>query len=158
MLPHQLSKMIGRYMVVNETDKNLIVLRQYQMNATEAQIKRALETKNNEYIRHTNGSGKTLISFNERQHLEEEIEKEKVSLLVDRKDLDTQTQKEFDKFEPSSVDYTDNTNHLLKQLEDKSKPMIVTTIQKMANAVKSNDPVMDQYKEDKVIFVIDECH
>src|SRR5699024_3071145 len=82
----------------------------------------------------------------------------KVIFLVDRKDLDTQTQKEFDKFEPGSVDYTDNTKHLLEQLEDKSKPMIITTIQKMANAVKSNAPVMHQYKEDKVIFVIDECH
>src|SRR5699024_3183198 len=104
------------------------------------------------------GSGKTLTSFKASQLLAEEKEIKKVIFLVDRKDLDTQTQKEFDKFEPGSVDYTDNTNHLLKQLEDKSKPMIVTTIQKMANAVKSNDPVMDQYKEDKVIFVIDECH
>lgn len=158
MLPHQLSKMIGRYMVVNETDKNLIVLRPYQMYATEALIKRALETNNNGYIWHTTGSGKTLTSFKASQLLAEEKEIKKVIFLVDRKDLDTQTQKEFDKFEPGSVDYTDNTNHLLKQLEDKSKPMIVTTIQKMANAVKSNDPVMDQYKEDKVIFVIDECH
>ncbi|SOC40750.1 type I restriction endonuclease subunit R [Salinicoccus kekensis] len=158
MLPHHLAKMIGRYMVVDETDKNLIVLRPYQMYATEALIKRALETNNNGYIWHTTGSGKTLTSFKASQLLAQEKEIKKVIFLVDRKDLDTQTQKEFDKFEPGSVDYTDNTKHLLEQLEDKSKPMIITTIQKMANAVKSNAPVMHQYKEDKVIFVIDECH
>lgn len=78
--------------------------------------------------------------------------------LVDRKDLDNQTLAEFNKFQEDSVDFTDNTRKLLKQLADPTLPLIVTTIQKMANAVKSNHSVMESYKHDKVIFIIDECH
>ncbi|WP_411842445.1 type I restriction endonuclease subunit R [Salinicoccus sp. HZC-1] len=158
MLPTHLAKMISRYMIVNETDKNLLVMRPYQVYATEALIDRALNTDKNGYIWHTTGSGKTLTSFKASQLLALEPEIKKVIFLVDRKDLDTQTQKEFTKFQPESVDYTNNTKHLLRQLEDKSKPMIITTIQKMANAIKSNHPVMDDYRTDKVVFVIDECH
>src|SRR5699024_11571200 len=67
--------LVGRFMVVNETDKNLIVLRPYQMYATEALIKRALDTKNNGYIWHTTGSGKTLTSFKASQLLAQERER-----------------------------------------------------------------------------------
>src|SRR5699024_9354103 len=77
---------------------------------------------------------------------------------VDRKDLDSQTYTEFNKFEPDSVDLTNNTKKLLKQLEDPTKPMLVTTIQKMDNAIKSGSPVMNRYENDKVVFIIDECH
>src|SRR5699024_3294693 len=156
--PCRLSKMIGRYMILNETDHNLMVMRPYQVYATEALIEQALETKNNGYIWHTTGSGKTLTSFKASQLLAERPEINKVIFLVDRKDLDAQTMQEFNKFQKDSVDFTTNTAKLERQLADKSQPMIVTTIQKLSNAVKRNNSVMDRYKTDKVIFIIDECH
>lgn len=156
--PCQLADMIGRYMIVNETDHNLMVMRPYQVYATEALINQALETNNNGYIWHTTGSGKTLTSFKASQLLSERPEIQKVIFLVDRKDLDAQTMSEFNKFQKDSVDFTKNTAKLERQLADKSQPMIVTTIQKLNNAVKRNRSVMDQYKTDKVIFIIDECH
>lgn len=156
--PCQLTNMIGRYMIVNETDHNLMVMRPYQVYATEALINQALETNNNGYIWHTTGSGKTLTSFKASQLLSERPEIQKVIFLVDRKDLDAQTMSEFNKFQKDSVDFTKNTAKLERQLADKSQPMIVTTIQKLNNAVKRNKSVMDQYQTDKVIFIIDECH
>ncbi|AVP36170.1 type I restriction endonuclease subunit R [Staphylococcus felis] len=156
--PCHLAKMISRYMIVNETDKILMALRPYQVYAVEAILNRALETNNNGYIWHTTGSGKTLTSFKASQLLSQEEEIKKVIFLVDRKDLDSQTLAEFNKFQDDSVDFTQNTKKLLKQLEDPSQHLIVTTIQKMANAVKSGEAVMDRYREDKVIFIIDECH
>jgi len=156
--PCHAAKMISRYMVVNETDRSLIALRPYQVHAVEAILKRALETQNNGYIWHTTGSGKTLTSFKVSQILAQEEDIQKVIFLVDRKDLDSQTYTEFNKFEPDSVDLTNNTKKLLKQLEDPTKPMLVTTIQKMDNAIKSGSPVMNRYENDKVVFIIDECH
>ena len=156
--PCRLSKMIGRYMILNETDHNLMIMRPYQVYATEALIEQALETKNNGYIWHTTGSGKTLTSFKASQLLAERSEINKVIFLVDRKDLDAQTMQEFNKFQKGSVDLTDSTSKLENQLADKSQPMIVTTIQKLNNAVKRNNSVMNSYKTDKVIFIIDECH
>ena len=84
----------------------------------------------------------------------------KVFFLVDRKDLDSQTIKEFNKFEPDSVDTTDKTEKLVQQIRDINRPLIVTTIQKMSNAIKSPryEKIMEQYRDDKVIFIIDECH
>ena len=153
-----LAKMIARYMVINETDKLLMVMRPYQVYAVEALVRQALETKNNGYIWHTTGSGKTLTSFKASQIIAQEESIEKVFFLVDRKDLDAQTLAEFNKFEADSVDMTDNTYKLLKQMGDRTKPLILTTIQKMANAVKSEHKVIDSYREDRVVFIIDECH
>ena len=155
-----ISKMIARYMVVNETDKILMVMRPYQVYAVEELIKRALETKNNGYIWHTTGSGKTLTSFKASQILANEPGIDKVFFLVDRRDLDSQTEKEFNKFEPGSVDTTDNTSSLIKQIKDLTKPLIITTIQKMANAVNLERYKKDMlpYKDKRVIFIIDECH
>ncbi len=156
--PCHLAKMISRYMVVNETDKALMALRPYQVYAVEKLIDRALETNNNGYIWHTTGSGKTLTSFKASQILSQQKGIEKVIFLVDRKDLDSQTLAEFNKFQQDSVDLTDNTKKLLKQLGDPTLPLLVTTIQKMSHAIKSDNPVMDRYEKDKVIFIIDECH
>lgn len=156
--PCHVAKMLSRYMVLNETDRLLMVLRPYQVYAVEAILQRALETNKNGYIWHTTGSGKTLTSFKASQLLAQEEDIQKVIFLVDRKDLDSQTLAEFNKFEEDSVDLTDNTQTLLKQLGNPSQSLIVTTIQKMSNAVKSNNTVMDRYKDDKVIFIIDECH
>ena len=155
-----LSKIISRYMITNESDKLLMVMRPYQIYAVEAIVNRAFETNNNGYIWHTTGSGKTLTSFKASQILSKEPNIKKVFFLVDRKDLDSQTIAEFNKFEPDSVDTTDRTDTLVKQIKDINKPLIVTTIQKMANAIKSDryTNIMDQYRDEKVVFIIDECH
>lgn len=155
-----ISKVIARYMIINETDKTLMVMRPYQIYAVEALVNRAFETNNNGYIWHTTGSGKTLTSFKASQILASSPNIKKVFFLVDRKDLDSQTLSEFNKFEPGSVDITDKTSTLVKQITDISKPLIVTTIQKMANAIKSDKytKIMEKYKDDRVIFIIDECH
>ena len=155
-----LSKIISRYMITNETDKLLMVMRPYQIYAVESLIKRAFETNNNGFIWHTTGSGKTLTSFKASQILSKEPKIKKVFFLVDRKDLDSQTIAEFNKFEPDSVDTTDKTDTLVKQIKDINKPLIVTTIQKMANAIKNDkySKIMNDYKDEKVIFIIDECH
>ena len=147
-------------MVINDTEKMIMVMRPYQIYAVEKLINRALETNNNGYIWHTTGSGKTLTSFKVSQILSNEPSIKKVFFLVDRKDLDSQTLEEFNKFEKDSVDTTDKTSTLVKQIKDVTKPLIVTTIQKMANAVNSPRyaSIMDKYKEDKVVFIIDECH
>ncbi|NUI83771.1 type I restriction endonuclease subunit R [Staphylococcus borealis] len=154
----RVAKMISRYMITNENDKLLMALRPYQVYAVEALINRATETNNNGYIWHTTGSGKTLTSFKTSQILSRDPGIKKVIFLVDRKDLDSQTLAEFNKFQMDSVDLTDNTHKLLKQLDDPYQKLIVTTIQKMSNAVKTGAKVMDKYKEDKVVFIIDECH
>lgn len=155
-----ISKIISKYMIINDTDKILMVMRPYQIYAVEALINRALNTNNNGYIWHTTGSGKTLTSFKASQILSNEPMIKKVFFLVDRKDLDSQTLQEFNKFEVDSVDTTDKTDTLVKQIKDITKPLIVTTIQKMSNAIKSPQYayIMDKYKDDKVIFIIDECH
>ena len=115
------SKMIARYMVINETDKQLMVMRPYQVYAVEALVKQALETNNNGYIWHTTGSGKTLTSFKASQILANEPDIKQVFFLVDRKDLDTQTFDEFNKFEPGSVDFTNSTYKLVKNIQDSTK-------------------------------------
>lgn len=156
--PCHIAKMISRYMIINETDKILMALRPYQVYAVEALLNRAIETNNNGYIWHTTGSGKTLTSFKASQILAQEPDIKKVIFLVDRKDLDGQTLGEFNKFESDSVDRTFNTKKLLKQMDDPTRKLIVTTIQKMDNAIKLGHPAMEHYKEDKVVFIIDECH
>ena len=74
--------------------------------------------------------------------------------------MDSQTTEEFNKFEAGSVDVTDRTDILVRQMKDKNRQLIVTTMQKMANAVKrpQYEKVMDAYRDEKVVFIIDECH
>ncbi|MCG1085864.1 type I restriction endonuclease subunit R [Staphylococcus epidermidis] len=156
--PCHIAKMISRYMIINETDKVLMAMRPYQVHAVEALIHQATETSNNGYIWHTTGSGKTLTSFKSSQVLSEQENIKKVIFLVDRKDLDNQTEEEFNKFSKGAVDKTKNTSQLVRQLNDKSLPLIVTTIQKMSKAIQNNADALEQYKTDKVVFIIDECH
>ncbi|MDL0112723.1 MULTISPECIES: type I restriction endonuclease subunit R [Mammaliicoccus] len=156
--PCQLAKMISRYMIINETDHILMAMRPYQVHAVEALINQATETNNNGYIWHTTGSGKTLTSFKASQILSEQDDIQKVIFLVDRKDLDSQTEEEFNKFAKGVVDKTNNTSQLVRQLNDRSLPLIVTTIQKMSKAIQSNPKALEQYKTNKVVFIIDECH
>lgn len=158
--PCHLAKMISRYMVINDTDKALMVMRPYQVYAVEALVQRATETNNNGYIWHTTGSGKTLTSFKAGQILADEENIKRVFFLVDRQDLDSQTIAEFNKFQKGAVDRTDKTEILIEQIQNPMKRFIVTTIQKMNNAVKNPKyaNVMEPYKQEHVVFIIDECH
>lgn len=153
-------KMLIKFTIINDTDKIMMIMRPYQVYATEALIRQATVTNRNAYIWHTTGAGKTLTSFKTAQILASMPHIKKVIFLVDRKDLDTQTTEEFNKFEAGSVDATEKTTVLVKQMKDKNRQLIITTIQKMANAVKNQRyaAIMDIYKTEKVIFIIDECH
>ncbi len=129
-------KMLTRYTIINDTDKILMVMRPYQVYAVEALVRQASLTNRNAYVWHTTGAGKTLTSFKTAQILAANPNIKKVIFLVDRKDLDSQTTEEFNKFEIGSVDATDRTDVLVKQMQDKNRQLIVTTMQKMANAAK----------------------
>jgi len=157
--PCHIAKMITKYIVLNETYKILMVLRPYQFYAVEKIVERVRNTDKNGFIWHTTGSGKTLTSFKASQILKEIPKVEKVVFVVDRKDLDYQTQKEFDAFEKGSVDATENTRHLVKQLSDNT-PLIVTTIQKLNTAItkERHGKKNEHPKSKKVVFIFDECH
>jgi type I restriction enzyme R subunit len=157
--PCHLSKMISRYIVLAETEKTLMVLRPYQYYAVEELIEKVKTTNKNGYIWHTTGSGKTLTSFKASQIITSLPEVHKVLFVVDRRDLDYQTTKEFNNFSAGSVDGTDNTNALVKQFSDDTK-LIVTTIQKLNNAISNKRHLekMEYLKDKKMVFIFDECH
>ncbi len=151
-----LSKMIAKYTVLNETSRSLMALRAYQYYAVEAILDKALNTNNNGYVWHTTGSGKTLTSFKVSQILAEESSIDKIIFVVDRKDLDYQTFKEFNSFSKGSVDITENTKTLVKQLLGPDK-LIITTIQKLSRAVARHKAI-EGVKDKKTILMFDECH
>ncbi|HHU99431.1 MAG TPA: type I restriction endonuclease subunit R [Bacteroidales bacterium] len=154
-----ISKMICKYIVLNETSKILMVLRPYQYNAVEALVDRVMHSRKNGYIWHTTGSGKTLTSFKASQILTRLSKIKKVVFVVDRKDLDYQTTKEFNSFSKGSVDGTDNTRQLVRQFTDDTK-LIVTTIQKL-NAAISKKHFLERMKplqDERIVFIFDECH
>ena len=155
-----LTEMIDKYMVIKSTEPILMVMRPYQIYAVKAAKKRVLQNNQNGYIFACTGSGKTLTSFKLAQLLRDEPNIDKVIFLIDRKDLDDQTIDEYNSFEKDSVDTSDSTYILVKQLQEKDRKLIVTTIQKMANAVNTSRyaNLMDEYKDKKVVFIIDECH
>ncbi|MCX6269910.1 MAG: type I restriction endonuclease subunit R [Bacteroidetes bacterium] len=154
-----ISKMICKYIVLSEANKILMVLRPYQYFAVEALIDRVKNSVKNGYIWHTTGSGKTLTSFKASQILMNLPQVNKVVFVVDRKDLDYQTTKEFNSFSKGSIDGTDNTQALVKQFSDDTK-LIVTTIQKLNTAISKNrySLRMDKLKDQKIVFIFDECH
>ena len=154
-----LSKMICKYIVLAQASKSLMVLRPYQFWAVEAIIERVRDTNKNGYIWHTTGSGKTLTSFKTAQILMKLPKVEKVVFVVDRKDLDYQTTKEFNSFSDGSVDGTDNTKTLVKQFTDDTK-LIVTTIQKLNTAISKKQYLeqMSMVKDKNIVFIFDECH
>ena len=155
-----IAKMISRYMVLNESSKELIVLRAYQKYAVDAVIKQALENKKNGYVWHTTGSGKTLTSFKVSQILSEEPSIYKVIFVVDRRDLNDQTNKEFNKFCPKCVGTSEHTGALVKNLLSSNNPLITTTIQKLSIAVnrKSTKKKLEKIRDENIIFIYDECH
>ena len=154
-----LSKMICKYIVLNEANKIPMVLRPYQYYAVEALVERVRNTTKNGYIWHTTGSGKTLTSFKAAQILMNMPQVKKVVFVVDRKDLDYQTTKEFNSFSKGSIDGTENTNALVKQFSDDTK-LIVTTIQKLNTAIskKHHQTKMEKLKDERIVFIFDECH
>ena len=154
-----ISKMICKYVVLNETSKILMVLRPYQYYAVEALVDRVMHSRKNGYVWHTTGSGKTLTSFKASQILTRLPKIKKVVFVVDRKDLDYQTTKEFNSFSKGSVDGTDNTRQLVKQFTDDTK-LIVTTIQKLNAAIskKHFTERMRALQDERIVFIFDECH
>jgi type I restriction enzyme, R subunit len=153
------SKMICQYTVLHEASKVLMVLRPYQYYAAEAIIDRVKNSTRNGYVWHTTGSGKTLTSFKTSQVLMNMTNIYKVVFVVDRKDLDYQTTREFNSFSAGSIDGTDNTAALVRQFSDDTK-LIVTTIQKLNTAItkKYHQGKMALLKDEKMIFIFDECH
>lgn len=157
--PCHISKMICKYVVLAEVTKSLMILRPYQYHATEAIIDRVVNTNKNGYIWHTTGSGKTLTSFKTAQILMKLPNVHKVVFVVDRKDLDYQTTKEFNSFSQGSVDGTDNTASLVKQFNDDTR-LIVTTIQKLNTAINKQRYLekMENLRDKHIVFIFDECH
>ena len=160
--PCHISKMICKYTVLNETHKQLMVLRPYQYYAVEALVDKVLNSNKNGYIWHTTGSGKTLTSFKASQVLVKLKDIAKVVFVVDRKDLDYQTNKEFDSFKKGCVDATNNTKQLVEQFEDTDpdRKLIVTTIQKLNTAISKQKYLskMEPLQNQKIVFIFDECH
>ena len=156
--PTHLGKMVAHYIVINETHKVMMVLRPYQYFATEAIIHQIRNSSENAYIWHTTGSGKTLTSFKASQIVMELPEVYKVVFVVDRKDLDFQTMNEFNAFKKDSVDVTDNTQSLVRQLTDSTK-LVLTTIQKLNNAISERFAgKIESLRHKKIVFIFDECH
>jgi len=154
------SEMIAEYIVLAEALQIPMVLRPYQYYASQAIEKRVRESNKNGYIWHTTGSGKTLTSYKASQVLSRIPDIKKVLFVVDRKDLDIQTTKEFNSFSDGSVDGTNNTRNLVKQLTDPNRKLIVTTVQKLDIAI-SRESYLEQFKDlidEKIVIIFDECH
>lgn len=154
-----LGKIIGKYIVLHEGDKCLMVLRPYQFYAVEKILDRAQNSNDNGYIWHTTGAGKTLTSFKAAQLVSELDDVDKVMFVVDRHDLDTQTQSEYEAFEPGAVDGTDNTDELVSRLHGNSK-IIITTIQKLNAAVRKPwfSTKLEAIRHSRIVMIFDECH
>jgi type I restriction enzyme R subunit len=155
-----IAKMITHYTVLHETAKVLLVLRPYQVYATEALVNQVKTSTNNAYIWHTTGSGKTLTSFKASQIIKALPKVHKVLFVVDRKDLDYQTAREFNAFAKDCVDNTTNTHKLVSQLRDDGCKLIVTTLQKLNNAIQNprHFEKVEHLQDEKIVFIFDECH
>ncbi|EIN4364521.1 type I restriction endonuclease subunit R [Vibrio parahaemolyticus] len=159
-----LLEVILRYSVF-DVSNTLLVMRPYQIAATERilwKIKSAYNSKNwsntesGGYIWHTTGSGKTLTSFKAARLATKLDFVDKVFFVVDRKDLDYQTMKEYQRFSPDSVNGSESTAGLKRNLDKDDNKIIVTTIQKLNNLIKSESD-LPVYKQ-QVVFIFDECH
>mgnify|MGYP002534905628 FL=1 len=161
---HTILNILTRYCVFT-AENMLLVMRPYQIVATERILNR-IEIANNYkkygtvagggYIWHTTGSGKTLTSFKTAQLATKLDYIDKVLFVVDRKDLDYQTMKEYDRFEKGAANSNTSTAVLKRQLEDDNAKIIITTIQKLATFIKKNagHSIFDK----RVVIIFDECH
>ena len=162
---HALLNILTKYCVFDVEEK-LLVMRPYQIVATERILNRILVSENNEdmlgtlraggYVWHTTGSGKTLTSFKTAQLASQMEGVDKVMFVVDRKDLDYQTMREYDRFEKGAVDGSESTAVLARQLANPDCRILVTTIQKLACFIKKNKG-HEVYAQHCVI-IFDECH
>ena len=161
---HSLLNILTRYCVF-DVDRKLLVMRPYQIVAAEQILQRIATSTNHRqlgsvaaggYIWHTTGSGKTLTSFKAAQLARGLPEIDKVLFVVDRKDLDYQTMREYERFEKGAANSNTSTAVLQKQLEDPNARIIITTIQKLSRFVAGNrkHPVYDAH----VVVIFDECH
>ncbi len=152
-------KTISNYIVINESEKDLMILRPYQIWAVENLLDRALNTTNNGFVWHTTGSGKTLTSFKLAQCLRDTGKFNKVVFLVDRRDLDKQTVDNFNSFEKGAVVKINGTEKLSNIFLDSSVKMVTTTIQKMS-MLCANKKFIEavELNRGKIVFIIDECH
>ena len=161
---HTLLNVLTRYCVF-DVDRKLLVMRPYQIVAAECILQRIATATNHRqlgtlsaggYIWHTTGSGKTLTSFKAAQLARGLPEIDKVLFVVDRKDLDYQTMREYERFEKGAANSNASTAVLQKQLEDPNSRIIITTIQKLSRFVVKNKkhPVYDAH----VVVIFDECH
>lgn len=150
---------------VFDTNNTLLIMRPYQIAATERmlwkirsahQAKKWSTTDGGGYIWHTTGSGKTLTSFKAARLATQLDFIDKVFFVVDRKDLDYQTMKEYQRFSPDSVNGSDSTAGLKRNIDKEDNKIIVTTIQKLNNLMKSEDNLPVYQKQ--VVFIFDECH
>jgi type I restriction enzyme R subunit len=161
---HAILNILTKYCVFT-SDRTLMVMRPYQIVATERILSRIEVATNYKklgsleaggYIWHTTGSGKTLTSFKTAQLASKLPYVDKVLFVVDRKDLDYQTMKEYDKFEKGAANSNTSTSKLTKQLEDPNARIIITTIQKLDRFVQRNDG-HDVFNE-HIVIIFDECH
>lgn len=161
---HSILNILTKYCVFTSEDL-LLVMRPYQIVATERILNRIEVSSNYKkegsldaggYIWHTTGSGKTLTSFKTAQLASQLPYVDKVLFVVDRKDLDYQTMKEYDRFEKGAANSNTNTSVLTKQLEDSTSRIIITTIQKLDVFIRKNK-THDIYGK-HVVLIFDECH
>jgi type I restriction enzyme R subunit len=161
---HTLLKVLLTYSVFDTSD-TLLVMRPYQIAATERilwkiessfQSKKWSDSEGGGYIWHTTGSGKTLTSFKAARLATQLDFIDKVFFVVDRKDLDFQTMREYQRFSPDSVNGSDSTSGLKKNIEKDDNKIIVTTIQKLNNLMKSENDLAIYQKQ--VVFIFDEAH
>ena len=163
---HTLLNVLTKYCVFTE-QCTLMVMRPYQIAATERIINR-IEAAHNQklygttkaggYVWHTTGSGKTLTSFKTAQLATLLPYIDKVFFVVDRKDLDYQTMKEYDRFEKGAANGNTSTRELVRQINDASKKIIITTIQKLSCFVGKERGKGNAIYQKEVVFIFDECH
>ncbi|MCF7911835.1 MAG: HsdR family type I site-specific deoxyribonuclease, partial [Candidatus Cloacimonetes bacterium] len=149
------------FLVIISGNAGLMVLRPYQYYAVEKIVNRVEnKVQKNGYIWHTTGSGKTLTSFKASQILTMDNDVDKVIFVVDRKDLDYHTMTEFNSYSKGSVDGTENTKVLIKQVTDNKTKLIITTIQKLNSAISKRyyQTKMEVSRDKRIIFIFDECH
>lgn len=164
LTPERLTDILYNYMIIKKEEKQLIVMRPYQIYEVEAAVKRVVKENSNGFITACTGSGKTLTSFKTAQILRDIQQIKKVIHLLDRIDLDDQTVAEFNSFEAGCVDYTENSKKLLKKLDSNSidDKLVITTIQKLNNVLKSNnkraEKIIKKLENEDIVFTIDECH
>ena len=164
LTPERLTDILYNYMIIKKEEKQLIVMRPYQIYEVEAAVKRVVKENSNGFITACTGSGKTLTSFKTAQVLRDIPQIKKVIHLLDRIDLDDQTVAEFNSFEAGCVDYTENSKKLLKKLDSNSidDKLVITTIQKLNNVLKSNnkraEKIIKKLENEDIVFTIDECH